>query len=165
MTARIHVSDTTAITNLAAIGRLDLMRSLLGQVCIPHEVYRELTRHGDRIPGAREVRTCEWIQVRDVAGRELADSLTPPLDLGEAEAIALALELDAHVLIIDEQAGRRTAKALGLNIIGLLGLLIEAKRRSLIPAVAPILDELQQKAGFRLGAALRERVLQAVDER
>ena len=164
MTARIYVSDTTAITNLAAIGRLDLMRCLLGQVFIPHEVYLELTRHGDRIPGAREVKNCEWIKVRDVARRNLVDSLTPPLDLGEAEAIALSVEINADVLIIDEYAGRQTAKKLGLNIIGLVGLMIEAKRRSLIPTVAPLLDRLQQDAGFRLGAAFRERVLQEVNE-
>lgn len=164
MAARIHVSDTTAITNLAAIGRLDLMHSLLGQVFIPHEVYLELTRYGDRIPGAREVKTNEWILTRDVTRRDLVDSLTPPLDLGEAEAIALAMEINAQVLIIDEVAGRQTAKALGLNIVGLVGLLIEAKRRSLIPSVAPLLDRLQQEAGFRLGAAFRERVLQEVEE-
>ncbi|MEA1049407.1 DUF3368 domain-containing protein [Lamprobacter modestohalophilus] len=164
MAARIHVSDTTAITNLAAIGRLDLMHSLLGQVFIPHEVYLELTRYGDRIPGAREVKTNEWILTRDVTRRDLVDSLTPPLDLGEAEAIALAMEINAQVLIIDEYAGRQTAKALGLNIVGLVGLLIEAKRRSLIPSVAPLLDRLQQEAGFRLGAIFRERVLQEVEE-
>lgn len=164
MGARIHVSDTTAITNLAAIGRLDLIHSLIGQVFIPHEVYLELTRHGDRTPGALEVKNSEWILTRDVTRRDLVDSLTPPLDLGEAEAIVLALELNAHALIIDESAGRQAAKALGLNIIGLVGLLIEAKRQGLIASVAPFLNRLQQEAGFRLGAAFRARVLQEVEE-
>ena len=164
MQPRIYVSDTTAITNLAAIGRLDLMQAILGQIFIPREVYLELTRHGDRIPGALEVKTCGWITVCDVAQRDQVTALMPPLDLGEAAAIALALELKASVLVIDEDAGRQTAKGLGLRIVGLVGLLIEAKRRQLIPFVAPLLDRLRREAGFRLSAAFLAQVLAEVKE-
>jgi predicted nucleic acid-binding protein len=164
MQSKIYVSDTTAITNLAAIGRLDLMRSILGQVVIPREVYRELTRYGDRIPGAIETKTSNWIVVRDVRRRDLVASLIPPLDLGEAEAIALALEMKASVLVIDESAGRQAAKGLGLRIVGLVGLLIEAKRRQLIPFVAPLLDQLKRDAGFRLNPSLVAEVLTEVNE-
>ena len=52
-----RVSDTTAITNLAAVGRLDLMESIFRHVLIPEAVYQELTAHGDGVPGAREVRS------------------------------------------------------------------------------------------------------------
>lgn len=164
MQPKIYVSDTTAITNLAAIGRLDLMRSILGQVVIPREVYRELTRYGDRIPGAIETKTSNWIVVRDVRRRDLVASLIPPLDLGEAEVIVLALEMKASVLVLDESAGRQAAKGLGLRIVGLVGLLIEAKRRQLIPFVAPLLDQLKRDAGFRLNPSLVAEVLTEVNE-
>lgn len=160
----IHVSDTTAITNLAAIGRLDLMQAIFGRILIPREVFAELTRHGDQVPGAREVRSSSWIRIARVSGLDLVDTLCRSLDRGEAEAIALAVETRARTLIIDEYAGRLAAVAMGIRIVGVVGILIEAKRRGLIEAVKPMLDELRTKAGFRLGQALVERALREAGE-
>lgn len=87
------------------------------------------------------------------------------LDRGEAEAIALALELKAEELLIDERLGRREANRLGVPIIGVLGILLVAKRRTLINAVQPVVDALISKAGFRVSLQLYEQVLQAAGEK
>jgi len=86
------------------------------------------------------------------------------LDPGEAEAIALAKELKADLLLMDERRGRRVASRLGLRFVGLLGILVEAKHKGLIKAVKPILDSLITKAGFWLGNRLYTRILETVGE-
>lgn len=161
----VHVSDTTAVTNLAAVGRLDLMQHIFGRIVIPEAVFRELTDHGDQIPGAVAARTASWIEIRPVVDHGLVGRLQQSLDLGESEAIALAVEAKAATLIIDEHAGRQIAQALAIPIIGVLGILIEAKRRHLIDSVAVLLARLRQEAGFRVSAAMTDRVLREVGER
>lgn len=84
--------------------------------------------------------------------------------MGEAEAIALALELNADRLLIDEQLGRQEASNLGIEITGILGILVAAKVRRLIPSVQPIMDALIAQAGFLIHPSLYIRILQAADE-
>ena len=85
------------------------------------------------------------------------------LDKGEAEAIALAQELAAHLLLMDEHLGRAVATRLGVRIIRLLGVLIEAKHRELIQEVKPLVDALMN-LGFHVKQDLYQRVLQAAGE-
>jgi predicted nucleic acid-binding protein len=87
------------------------------------------------------------------------------LDPDEAEAIIVAVELQASLILIDEQRGRRVAAGRGLEYMGLLGLLSEAKERGLIPECKPILDEMIEQAGFWMGNNLRSRFLIGVGER
>ena len=91
-------------------------------------------------------------------------ALEGQLDRGEAEAIALAAELQADLLLMDERLGRTEAARFGLRVIGVLGVLIEAKGRGRLQRIEPILDELRHDAGFRVSQALRARVLQAAGE-
>jgi hypothetical protein len=105
-----------------------------------------------------------WVEKRSVANRSLLDSLRLELDAGEAESIALAVELKADFVLLDERLARRIATGLGLKVAGLLGVLVEAKRRGLIVLVKPILDALITKAGFWVGRDLYARVLVEVGE-
>ena len=81
-----------------------------------------------------------------------------------AEAIVLALELSAERLLIDEATGRSIAEAAGLKVTGILGVLLIAKQRGLIPFVQPVIDSLIAQAGFRVGSALYEAILVAAQE-
>ena len=107
----IVISDTSAITNLAAIQHLQLLVQLYNQVTIPEAVYRELAQIDPPVPGSLEVQTAPWFQVRQVVSGTIIERLQSEvrLDPGESEAIALALELNADLLLIDERRGRAEA--------------------------------------------------------
>jgi predicted nucleic acid-binding protein len=160
----IIVSDTSPINNLAAIGQLDLLRQLYNTVIIPEAVYQELTETEIPAAGAIEVQTLDWIQTRQVTNRALVEILRNQLDGGEAEAIALAVELNADQVLIDERRGRMAAAQLSLQYVGILGILVEAKGRGLIPTVKPLLDALIDQAGFWVAEPLYNRVLQLAGE-
>jgi uncharacterized protein len=160
----IVVSNTSPITNLAAIGQVDMLRQLYAKVLIPQAVYGELTFGGVRQPGGREAQTLPWIETKHVTDRVLVTALQMELDPGEAEAIALAVEVKADLLLLDERRGRVVASRLGLRFVGLLGVLTEAKQQGGIPAVKPMLEDLVTKAGFWVSPRLYARVLQAAGE-
>jgi predicted nucleic acid-binding protein len=131
----IIVSDTSPITNLAAISQLDLLQKLYTGIIIPIAVYNEMVKVDKIVPGAVEVQTLPWIQKQAVVDSQrviLIQETQESIDLGEAEAIVLALELKAELLLMDERRGRIVATSYGLQITGLLGVLLQAKRKMLI---------------------------------
>lgn len=160
----IVVSNTSPINNLAKIGQLDLIRQLYSAVIIPNGVYRELTLPEFPVAGANEVQIFDWISVREVSDRSTVDALQTELDIGEAEAIALALELNADRVLIDELQGRLVAGRLGLKYIGILGILVEAKSQGIIPLVKPLLDALVDESGFWISRFMYAHILQLADE-
>lgn len=160
----IIVSDTSPILNLAIIGQLHLLPRLYGTVIIPQAVYAEIVIMGAGQVGATEVAQAEWIECKQITNRPLARSLESELDVGEAEAIVLAVELKADLLLIDERKGRIVAQRLGVNSVGLLGILIKAKHEGLIAAVDLIMDDLRNKAGFWISDDLYNYVLQIAGE-
>lgn len=162
----IVISDTSAITNLAAIQHLQLLPQLYNQVAIPEAVYRELAEIDPPVPGTLEVQTSPWLKVRQVVDRVMVERLQVEvrLDPGESEAIALAMELKADLLLIDERRGKAEADRLGIRITGLLGILVEAKQKNLIVAVKPLMDALIATSNFRVSSALYNQILDIVDE-
>lgn len=154
------VSNTSPLINLAWIGQLDLLRELYGELLIPEAVWDEIVTQGVGQPGAEEVRTAGWIKTSAVKNSHLVRALRQELDAGEAEAIALALESRAVLLLMDERLGRETARHVGLDYTGVIGVLVEAKRKGLIDSVKSYLDRLRHGAGFRISEALYHRVLQ-----
>jgi predicted nucleic acid-binding protein len=160
----IVVCDTSPILNLARIGRLELLPLLYRRVLIPAAVYRELKgtcaiclryrlRFGNRSCSSRRPKNRGRV-------RERGEHLDPV----EAEAMVLAIERRADLLLVDERRGRRTAVAAGLTVMGLLGGLARAKRAGLIDLVKPVLDELIQTARFWIGPDLYPEVLRELGE-
>nr|WP_211178715.1 DUF3368 domain-containing protein [Brasilonema octagenarum] len=141
-----------------------MLQQLYSNIIIPQAVYDEMVNLDYAVPGASEVQTLSWIQHQQVINRTLVTSLLAELDQGEAEAIVLAIELGADLLLLDERRGRKVASRYGLNITGLLGILIEAKHKGLIPTVKPVLDDLILQVGFRVSNKLYADTLQAAGE-
>ena len=163
----IVISDTSPITNLAAIGQLDLLHQLYTTIIIPVAVYQEMVAVDRLVPGAVEVQTLSWIQTQAVANAQrVIDVQTSEdnIDLGEAEAIILAMELKANLLLMDERRGRSLAANYGLSVTGLLGVLLQAKRNGCISAVKPVMDQLIEEADFRVSRQLYATVLQTASE-
>ncbi len=159
----IVVSDASPIINLAIIGRLDFLRSLYGNVIIPQAVQDEVSA---ALPGKikGEFKKLKWIETKQTTNRTSVLALELELDKGEAEAITLALEINADLLLIDERKGRLVANRFGLRFIGLLGVLIEAKQKGLVSTVGPLMDELISRAGFWISPKLYNQVLEQVGE-
>lgn len=143
----IVVSDTSVITSLIQVGHAGLLRELHGVVLIPRAVHRELLHTHVTVPA--------FLDVRDVTDRASVADLVLELDLGEAEAIVLAKEVKADLLLIDEKLGRQTALREGLRITGLMGLLVEAKLRGKIGSVRELVSNLETQAGFRVANAVK----------
>lgn len=160
----IVVSNTSPIINLAAIGKLEILQKLYEKVFIPQAVYYEISIAGKGEPGVLEIEKLRWMEVRQVTNHNLVKALQAELDEGEAEAITLAIELKAGLLFLDERRGRRVASNLGLKFIGLLGVLIEAKHKGIIPSVKPIMDALMIKTGFWISHQLYTHVLKVTGE-
>lgn len=159
----IVVSNTSPISNLAAIGQLELLQQLYGNIIIPPAVYQELINSGDTDPATLAVQTVDWIQTQTISDRVLLKTLQTNLDPGEAEAITLAVEINADRLIIDERRGRNEAIRLGLQVTGLLGIVLAAKQQGLIPLVQPILDDLRTNS-FWIRDALYAEILRLAGE-
>jgi predicted nucleic acid-binding protein len=136
------VSDSTPLVAFARLGRLDLLRRIVQHVLIPQAVMQEFTEGKNR-PGAEEIRSASWVEVRVVG--TIPPEILPLLDRGEAEVIALAEEVSADELLLDERAARAVAVARGLRVIGTAGLLVRAKEQGMINAVRPILEQMQAR--------------------
>jgi hypothetical protein len=159
------VSNTSPLVNLAAIGEADLLKRLYSSLLVPNEVAAELQRLSTAHTRFRSVRLPEFVEVAKVQNPQVTIALAGELDSGEAAAIALAVERQAGLLLMDELRGRMVAKRFGIPTLGLLGVLKLARQRGVLPAIAPVLDRLEQTAGFWVGTALRERVLREAGER
>ncbi|MDX2217299.1 MAG: DUF3368 domain-containing protein [Oculatellaceae cyanobacterium bins.114] len=160
------MSDTSPVANLIVIGYANLLPQLFETVVIPDVVYQELLANGENHPVTQAVMTVDWLDVRSVSDQSLVTVLERDrsLDPGEANAIVLAIELKATQLLIDERLGRTEAKRQGLRITGVLGVLLAAKRRGLIPVIRPILDRLIDEANFRISDRLYNETLALAEE-
>jgi len=160
----IVIADANPIIFLSTLGKLDLLRKLYDRVLIPRAVYGEVVVQGEGQPGSRELKQADWIEVVEVPeDHVLRGALLEDLDAGESEAIVLAVEMHAGLIIMDERRGRRVAQNMGLVVRGTLGVLVEARRKRLVPAITPLLDQLLSE-GFRASKTVIAALLAAVDE-
>ena len=152
----IVVSDTSPITALLTVGQTDILQALFGKVLIPPSVQRELLATHQSLP--------PWLGTAGVRDSAHVERLAGMLDFGEAEAIVLAIEAHADVLLIDERRGRRLASAEGVHVIGLLGVILLAKRRGLIGSARDLLSLLRSEAGMYLAEDVLLRAVESVGE-
>lgn len=138
----IVVSDTSPICYLVLIDEIDLLQKLYGRVIIPQAVYEELTAVGSPAKvQAWMAQHPRWIEVQSVVGEP--DVELSQLDAGECAAIALAEQMRANLVILDERAARKVAMGRGLKVIGLLGILGASTERGLVNFAVTI-DRLRQ---------------------
>lgn len=159
----IVLSNTSPLTNLAAIGQFGLPHQLYGQLVIAEGVWRELNAFGQAWPGRGDVASASWIERRVSHNTPLIEALRRDLDPGEAETIALALELSADLVLMDEREGRHAAQRPGLRTVGVVGILFDGKQQDYLPAVRPYLDALRA-AGFYLSKPVYRRGLELAGE-
>lgn len=144
----IVVSDTSPISNLIQIGRLDLLNEVFGEVLIPSKVQEEILELRNFGIDLKAFLASDWIKVQALRNRSMIKDLLKDLDEGESEAILLAQEVSADWILMDERAGTKIAENLGLHPIGVIGMLIKAKELGLISSVVSVIEELRVTAGF-----------------
>jgi predicted nucleic acid-binding protein len=150
------VSNTSPVRYLVLLGQSELIGRLFGAVLIPQAVERELL--DSRVPPPLRQWMAQrpaWLKVQRIEG-PLDEELAQWLDPGEAEAIQLALQLRAEVIILDERRGREVAAAKGLTVIGVLGIIREAYRQGWIDNPLELLQRLRSQ-GFRISRRLARR--------
>jgi predicted nucleic acid-binding protein len=159
----VVISNTTPIITLLGIGKIGVLKDLYGEVIIPEAVAREIEQGKDKVSYI-DLKTLDWIKIRPLQNRTLYQYLLNELDEGEAEVIALAQELSARLLIIDERLARHKAGLNNFVCVGTLGLLLKAKEKGLITAIEPLLMQMQAN-GIWLAESLIEQVLRQAGER
>ena len=152
MSNQIIIADASCLIALSNVDELELLQAIFDGVTITPEVKEEF---GDTIP--------KWITVEEVVDKKKIALLELELDKGESSAIALAIENENSLLIIDERKGRLVAKRMGVSIIGTLGIIIKAKEKGIIEVIKPILEKLEA-VQFRISLKLKKQILDKVGE-
>ena len=138
------IVNTTPLIALADIGQLDLLRNLYTEVMIPSAVNSEIISE----PARTLVSAADWIKIKSIGVKAQKSSFSSRLHSGEIEVILLAQENEADLLIMDDNAAKKTAKFLGFTVTGTMGVLLRAKREGLITEVKPLPERLIEDGLF-----------------
>ncbi len=160
------ISNTSPLLNLAIVDHLFLLPQQFDQIYIPAAVLTELKINED-LPGSRALQVAineGWLISQAVENTALVSLLRRDLHQGESEAIALAIELSADKILLDEKEARQAARALGLGITGILGVLLRGWHEGSVPSIKAVIERLQQDANFRIAPALLAQILKESDE-
>ncbi len=161
---KVIVADTGPLIALALVELLPDLQKLFSDVYVSVGVLDEATKECSK-PGAKAIKLAVekgWIAVRPVEMGEAFQELIELLDQGEAEALALAKQLNA-VVLIDERRGRKVAIKHGVAVTGSAAVLIKAKKSGLVKQLKPLLEQLGEH-GYRMSDALIAEVLNRVNE-
>jgi uncharacterized protein len=150
------VSDTTAITTLLKAGQVELLRELFERVFVPQAVWDELKTFHAELP--------DFVELRAAANPARRLAGTESLGRGEAEALLLAKELNAKLLMTDDRQARVAAKRLHIPCVGLVGVVIQAKRAGKISSVRDLLETIETKGGLYLSDAVVAEALRIANE-
>jgi len=149
---RTIISDTSCLILLDKIGELSILNKLFGNITTTSEVAEEF---GQLLP--------PWFEIKEASDKNYQAIIEASVDKGEASAIALAIEFDDCLLIIDDLKGRKFAHQLGLTIIGTIGVIVDAKLAGIIPSVKPILSKIKL-TNFRITEQLELLILKLTGE-
>ncbi len=155
------VSNTTPIISLLKLNRLDLLQKLYNQIYIPTAVYSEIEA-GKAKGYYKDLSHIDWINIIEIQDKQAVRYFLD-IDAGEAEAIVLATEVNAGLIILDEKLGRFHAKHADLKVTGTIGILIKAKSEGLIGKIKPLLNELTEKEVW-ISEKLKNEILKKVGE-
>ena len=150
--SEIVIADTSCLILLGKIDAIDLLRRLCEKVYITPTIQEE---YGEELP--------DWMEVKAPENTQCQNLLEMDLDAGEASAIALSLETDRSILIIDDLKGRKVAERLHLRYSGTLGLLLQAKLAGISPALRPVVVKIRE-TNFRFSATLLDALLEQAGE-
>lgn len=160
----IVISNASQIINLAIIGRLNLLKTIWGKIYVPEAVWKEVVIDGEDKAEVAEIKKADWISVEKVEDRNLTLLLMQNLDKGEAEAIALAIEKNADIILLDETDAREVADIYRIEKTGVLGILLLAKLKNEIPNLKQEIEKLKTMADFWLKESLIQNVLREAGE-
>jgi predicted nucleic acid-binding protein len=159
----IIVSDASPIRSLHFLGLLPILNDLYGHVIVPTAVQEELLVPRIRLDRI-ELSRFGFIQLRSPSESSQVNAFLQSLHRGESEALALALELQADLILIDELAGRHVASEIGVRPLGTLGVLLEAKSNGLVPEVRPLMERLRSELNFFISKALQQQIVELAGE-
>lgn len=146
------IADTSCFILLDKIDALVVLQQLFSAITTTPEIAQEF---GKPLP--------EWVEIKAVQDTNLQKAMLLEVDAGEASAIALTIELQPALLVIDDLKGRKVAGRLHLSYTGTLGLLLRAKKENQIPQLRPYLEKIQS-TDFRVSAGLIDAVLKEAGE-
>lgn len=160
------VSDTSPILGLAVINHLELLHEQFVEIYIPQAVFEELKVESNfrGVPAIQEALQDGWIRTLEIKNKPLAQSLSLELNQGESEAITLAIDLGVKIIVMDERLGRDHARGLGLETIGVLGILLNAKKRGQIKSLKNAMIDLRNEIGFFISDELYRQILTRAGE-
>jgi predicted nucleic acid-binding protein len=159
----IVVADTSVILNLCCVRQAELLPGLFREVFIPPEVASEFVRLAAELPRFMGLSLPPWVRQQPCSSIPAALA-AEGLDEGETAALGLALEIRADAVLVDERRGHETARRLGLNAIGVLGILLRAKASGLVSQIGPVITDLRRDAEFWISAELHHEVLRLAGE-
>jgi predicted nucleic acid-binding protein len=155
------VSNSTPLIVFSRANQLRLFEKLFGKVIIPSAVHREILVQGVGKPGVGRLQNLTWLEMKPVT--KSSAGLSSSLDAGEAEAIRLAIELNADFILLDDRLGRREAARSGIRAMGTIGVLQLAKAAGFILTIKPELDLMMQN-GFYVSEPLYTQALKDAGE-
>ena len=155
------VADSSPLISLAILNKLDLLLEVFDDVLIPNAVFEEISSWNK--PFSKELKEFSKQRFKQVQNTIAVSVISKDLDLGESEAIVLALENNISNILIDEYKGRRIAKLNGLHPIGTIGVLIQAKRLGIIKNIKPFLVSLMENK-IRISSSLYKKALEMTEE-
>lgn len=156
------VVNSTPLIVLCGIGQLSILRELYQEIWIPEAVYREVTAKEDL--ACAQVKKAEaWIHVESIRDHTEKKMYRAKLHDGEVEVMILAQKQGADLVILDDNAAKKTAKYLGLTVTGTLGVLLKAKRQGIIDGIRPLLSEMRQN-GFYVSTDVENMALEQAGE-